>query len=274
MADIRDRLRVEGPVSLAQIDTERTPGDPGEEAAKAARPTIADEIDELQKKMWAQKVVNGSRKRILIVLQGMDCSGKGGVVNNVFSGSNPRWLNIKGFAAPTEEELQHHFLWRIKRALPQPGEIGIFDRSHYEDVVAVRARNILPEEVWRPRYEEINAFEKSLEEDDCKIIKIFLHISRDYQLERQYRRLDNPDKHWKFDAGDIEDRKVWSAFHAAYEEAFERCPTWYVVPSDHKWYRIWAVSQILLETWREMDLHYPARPDLDVPKLKRELREA
>jgi PPK2 family polyphosphate:nucleotide phosphotransferase len=275
MASIRDLLRVEGAVSLTDIATDATPADPGgkKDAAKDAE-KIREEIEDLQERLWAEHVVHDSRRRVLLVLQGMDSSGKGGVVKGAFSGANPRWLRITGFGAPTEEELEHHFLWRIRRALPLPGEIGVFDRSHYEDIVAVRAKGIAPEEVWRPRFEEINAFEQSLAADGCTVIKVFLHISREYQLERQERRLDRPDKLWKFDAGDLEDRRRWPQFMEAYEETLERCPGWYVVPADRKWYRIWAVSQIVLETLRDLNLEYPARPDLDIPALKRELEES
>src|SRR4051794_37619419 len=191
MKDLRDRLRVKGAVNLDEIDTAATPGDPGgsDGAAKAAEEIDA-EVEDLQERLWAEHEVNDSRRRILLVLQGMDSAGKGGAVKGAFAGANPRWVKIIGFTAPTEEELEHHFLWRIRRALPAPGEIGVFDRSHYEDVVAVRVRNLVPETIWRPRYDEINAFERQLEDDGCVVVKIFLHISREYQLERQIRRLD------------------------------------------------------------------------------------
>jgi PPK2 family polyphosphate:nucleotide phosphotransferase len=272
MASIRDRLRVEGAVSLARIDTTATPGDPGgKEAAKEAGAKITEEISDLQERLWAQHAVNDSRQRVLFVLQGMDASGKGGVVSGVFAGANPRWLRITGFGKPTPEELAHHFLWRIRRALPLAGEIGVFDRSHYEDVVAVRARKVFGEEVWRPRFDEINAFEQSLADEGCTVVKVFLHISREYQLERQLRRLERPDKRWKFNEGDLEDRKAWPAFEQAYEEVLERCPGWHVVPADHKWYRIWAVSEIVRETLRDLELEYPERSDLDIAELKRKL---
>jgi len=205
----------------------------------------------------------------------MDASGKDGVIRRGLAGMNAKWLDITGFGPPTDEERRHHFLWRIRRALPEPGHIGVFDRSHYEDVVAVRVRELEPEEVWRARYEEINAFERALAADNTAIVKVFLHISPEYQRDRQLRRLDRPDKRWKFAEGDLDDRDRWGAFQAAYEEALERCDTdagpWFVVPADRKWYRVWAISQLLLETLRELDPQFPQRPDLDLPALRARL---
>ena len=189
---------------------------------------------------------------------------------------NPKWLHVKGFEAPTKEELRHHFLWRIRREVPPPGIVGVFDRSHYEDVLVVRVRGLAPEDEWRPRFEEINAFEHQLADEGTTIVKVFLHISREYQRERQLRRLERVDKRWKFDEHDLEDRELWDGYREAYEEVLERCNTpwapWFVVPADRKWYRMWAVSQLALETLRGMDLHYPERPDLDVPALEARLR--
>ncbi len=278
--DMRDHLRVpSGPVDLSSIDTRATPGAPdGQDAANATREETGSELADLQERLWAQADVEGSPRRVLLVLQGMDTSGKDGVIKRSLGGMNPKWLKITGFEAPTEEEKAHPFLWRIRRALPEPGVVGVFDRSHYEDVLAVRARNLEPEEVWRPRFEEINAFERSLADDGCVIVKVFLHISHHYQLERQLRRLDRPDKRWKFDETDIEDREHWSAFQTAYEEVLERCNTpeapWFLVSADRKWYRMWAVSQLLLETLRGLDLQYPRRPELDIPALEERLRKS
>ncbi|MGI8623271.1 MAG: PPK2 family polyphosphate kinase [Solirubrobacteraceae bacterium] len=275
---LRERLRVPpGPVSLTNIDTRATPGARGGKAAAAAsREEVGRELADLQERLWAEATVEGSRRRVLLVLQGMDTSGKDGAIKRGLGGMNSKWLRITGFGPPTEEERGHQFLWRIRRALPGPGEIGVFDRSHYEDVVAVRARELEPETVWRPRIDEINAFERALAADGTAIVKVFLHISRDYQLERQLRRLDRPDKRWKFDESDIADREHWEAFEAAYAEVLERCNTpaapWFVVPADRKWYRMWAVSQLLLETLRELDPQFPQRPDLDVPVLRARLQ--
>jgi PPK2 family polyphosphate:nucleotide phosphotransferase len=278
---IRAKLGVPpGPVDLSAIDTRATPGAPkgGKEAATEARERTGHELADLQERLIAEATVEDSRRRILLVLQGMDTSGKDGVIKRGLGGMNPKWLDITGFGKPTEEELGHHFLWRIRRALPGPGRIGVFDRSHYEDVLVVRVRDLVPESEWRPRYEEINAFERSLADDGCTVVKVFLHISRDYQLERQLRRLDRRDKRWKFNPADVEDRERWPAFQEAYAEAIERTNTdvapWYVVPADRKWYRMWAVSQLLLETLRELDPQHPARDDLDLPALRERLRKS
>jgi PPK2 family polyphosphate:nucleotide phosphotransferase len=265
-----------GPVDLSAIDTRATPGDPGgKEKTTAAREKIGRELADLQERLVAEAEAESSRRRVLLVLQGMDTSGKDGVIKRSLGGMNPNWLDIAEFGPPTQEELDHHFLWRIRRELPEPGHVGVFDRSHYEDVLAVRARELVPESVWRPRYEEINAFESELAEDGCTIIKVFLHISPEYQRQRQLRRLDRRDKRWKFAESDLADRERWGAFQAAYEEALERCNTsaapWYVVPADRKWYRMWAVSRLLLETMRELDLQWPERPELDLPALRERL---
>lgn len=266
-----------GPVDLSAISTNATPDAPkgGKEAARDHRHDTGDVLADLQERLVAEATVSDSRRRVLLVLQGMDASGKDGVIKRGLGGMNAKWLDITGFGPPTQEELDHHFLWRIRKALPAPGHIGVFDRSHYEDVVAVRVRELAPEDVWRPRFEEINAFEQALADDGCTIVKVFLHISRDYQLDRQLRRLDRPDKRWKFAESDLEDRERWDDFQAAYEEAIERTNTdagpWFVVPADRKWYRMWAVSQLLLETLEDLDPQYPTRPELDLPTLRERL---
>jgi PPK2 family polyphosphate:nucleotide phosphotransferase len=269
-----------GPVKLDEIDTRATPGAPkgGKEAARESREETGSQLADLQERLFAEAEVEDSPRRVLLVLQGMDTSGKDGAIKRGLGGMNAKWLAITGFKQPTEEERRHHYLWRIRRALPEPGYVGVFDRSHYEDVVAVRARELLPESEWRPRYDEINAFERELTDEGFTIVKVFLHISRDYQLDRQLRRLERPDKRWKFAESDLEDREAWPAFQEAYEEAIERTNTdvapWYVVPADRKWYRMWAVSQLMLETLRELDPHFPERPELDIEALERRLRSS
>jgi PPK2 family polyphosphate:nucleotide phosphotransferase len=281
MGSIRAKLGLPpGPVDLSAIDTTATPGavKGGKEAARDHRHETGDELADLQERLVAEATVEESRRRVLVVLQGMDASGKDGAIKRGMGGMNPKWMDITGFGPPTDEEREHDFLWRIRKALPEPGHVGVFDRSHYEDVVAVRARELIPESEWRPRYEEINAFERELHEDGCTIIKIFLHISHDYQLDRQLRRLDRVDKRWKFAESDLEDRERWDAFQGAYEEALERCNTdagpWFVVPADRKWYRMWAVSQLLLETLRDMDPQFPPRDELDLPALRKRLKRS
>jgi PPK2 family polyphosphate:nucleotide phosphotransferase len=275
MTSLRKRLAVAGPVDLARIDTRATPGAKSRKKVDAARADIGSELGDLQERLWAQSTADHERSRLLLVLQGMDTSGKDGAIKKGLRGMNPKWMHVASFGKPTKEELAHHFLWRIRKQVPEPGLIGVFDRSHYEDVLVVRVRNLAPEDVWRPRYEEINAFERQLTEDGVTIVKVFLHISREYQKERQLRRLERVDKRWKFNAGDLDDRDLWDEYQAAYAEALERCSTdvapWHVVPADRKWYRTWAVSRLVLETLREMDPQYPPRDDLDIPALRARL---
>lgn len=202
----------------------------------------------------------------------MDTSGKGGTVKHVIGLFNPSGCRIRAFKAPTPEERNHPFLWRIMMALPQPGEIGIFDRSHYEDVLIARVRDLVPRSRLDRRYGQINHFEKSLAEDGVTVVKVFLHLSYEEQRNRLLERLDNPEKHWKFNPGDIEERSVWPAYREAYEVALERCSTdeapWYLVPADRKWYRNWAISKLLLEHLEALDPAYPPG-DFDVAECRR-----
>jgi PPK2 family polyphosphate:nucleotide phosphotransferase len=214
---------------------------------------------------------------VLLVLQGMDTSGKGGVLDHTVGLLNPSALALKSFKKPTEEELAHDFLWRIERALPGPGEIGIFDRSHYEDVLVVKVHELAaPEEIER-RYTAINAFEQRLADTGTTLVKCMLHISADKQRERLLARLDDPTKQWKFKPGDVDERARWDDYRAAYETALERCniaaAPWFVIPSDRKWYRNWAIAELLLETLRGLDLDWPA-PDYDVAEQRARLESA
>ncbi len=248
-------------VDLGALAPSAIPAGPSDKVAgQAATARLAGPLAALQERMYAASTA-GDRRRVLLVLQGMDTSGKGGTVKHVIGQFNPSGCRIKAFKAPTPEELGHHFLWRIARELPQPGEIGIFDRSHYEDVLIARVRELVPRRRLGRRYGEINRFEESLAEDGVTVVKVFLHISREEQLRRLLRRLDDPDKHWKFTPGDIDDRAMWPAYQEAYELALERCSTeaapWYVVPADRKWYRDWAVSKLLLEHLEAIDPRYP-----------------
>lgn len=232
------------------------------------RPHLA----ELQERLFAQSAVGGDQRRVLLVLQGMDTSGKGGTVKHVVSGLNPAGLRVRAFKAPTAEERRHNFLWRIRRALPHPGEIGVFDRSHYEDVLIVRVHDMVPRSVWSRRYAAINRFEQSLTDGGVTVLKVFLHISPQEQRARLLARLDRPDKHWKFSPTDVEERERWPDYQEAYQVALERCSTeaapWYVVPADRKWYRNWAISRLLLEHLERIDPAYP-QPDLDVDKYRK-----
>lgn len=197
----------------------------------------------------------------------MDTSGKGGTVKHVAAGLNPTGVRVTAFKAPTAEESQHPFLWRIRKALPTPGEIGVFDRSHYEDVLIARVRDLVPRATWGRRYGVINRFEQSLADDGVTVVKVFLHIGYEQQRERLVARLDNPAKHWKFNEGDIAERALWPAYQQAYEAALDRCSTdsapWYLVPADRKWYRNWAVAKLLLEHLELIGPEFP-KADFDV----------
>lgn len=272
---ISDLLRVPtGPVDLSSIDTHGKPGfDGGKKDGKEALPALGAELAELQEKLFAQGYT-GSRQRVVLVLQGMDTSGKGGVLSHTVGMLEPAGLVLKSFKKPTDEELAHDFLWRIERALPGPGEIGIFDRSHYEDVLVVKVHELAdPDEIER-RYGAINAWEAKLAATGTTLVKCMLHISADEQRERLLARLDDPTKQWKYKPGDVDERARWNDYQAAYEIALERCNTavapWYVVPSDRKWYRNWAIANLLLETLRALDLDWPT-PDYDVAEQRARL---
>jgi PPK2 family polyphosphate:nucleotide phosphotransferase len=228
---------------------------------------------DLQERLWAESTAGG-RRRVLLVLQGMDTAGKGGVATHAVGVFGPIGVEYTAFKKPTEEELAHDFLWRIRHRLPAPGMIGVFDRSHYEDVLVARVHDLVPQTEWEARYDAINAFEQELVEGGTTVLKVFLHVSYDVQRDRLLRRLDKPDKHWKFTAGDVDERARWDDYQAAYDAALERCSTdaapWYVVPADHKTYRNWAVAELLRETLAELAPRYP-QPDLDVEALRARL---
>ncbi|AWZ10035.1 polyphosphate kinase 2 family protein [Streptomyces sp. ICC1] len=261
-------------VDLAGFHPGATPAGPTDKAAGvAATAQMAEGLASLQERLYAASTA-GDRRRVLLVLQGMDTSGKGGTVKHVIGLFNPSGCRIKAFKAPTPEEQNHPFLWRVMKALPQPGEIGIFDRSHYEDVLIARVRELVPRSQLGRRYAQINRFEKSLADDGVSVLKVFLHISYEEQRKRLLERLDNPEKHWKFTPGDIEERAAWPAYQQAYELALERCSTdaapWYVVPSDRKWYRNWAISTLLLEHLEGIAPRYP-EADFDVQECRARL---
>ncbi|MFF0482294.1 PPK2 family polyphosphate kinase [Streptomyces sp. NPDC004435] len=271
------RLAPGEPVDLSAYAPRAMPGGAdapdGKAAGLAATALLGPKLAALQERLYAASTA-GDRRRLLLVLQGMDTSGKGGTVKHVIRYFNPSGCRVRAFKAPTPEESAHPFLWRVTRALPVAGEIGIFDRSHYEDVLVARVRELVPREEVTRRYEEIGRFERSLAEDGVTLVKVFLHVSYEEQRARLLARLDNPDKHWKFSPGDIEDRARWPAYQEAYELALERCSSpeapWYVVPADRKWYRNWAVSRLLLEHLEALDPRYPPG-DFDVEECRRRL---
>jgi PPK2 family polyphosphate:nucleotide phosphotransferase len=274
---IADHVRIPiGPVDLPAIGTDAAPGFSGKKAdGKAALAEMADELADLQERLWAEGTA-GSKRRILLVLQGMDTSGKGGVLRHAVGLIDPQGVRITSFKAPTKEELNHDFLWRIEKGLPQAGYVGVFDRSHYEDVLIAKVRGLAePEEVER-RYDAINEFEARLAAEGTTIIKCMLHISADEQKARLRARLDNPKKHYKFNPTDLDERARWSAYVDAYAVALERTNTdlarWHVIPSDKKWFRNLAIAQLLLETLRGLDLQWPTA-DFDVEEQKQRLAD-
>ena len=257
-----DLLRLPaGPVDLAAFDTAATPGVSSREKADAHLPKLAARLDELQERLFAAARGGDSNRRVLLVLQGMDTSGKGGTVRHVVGQLDPNGIRVTAFKAPTEEERAHDFLWRIRNVLPKAGEVGIFDRSHYEDVLIARVRKLALPMVIGKRYQLINRFEQGLVADGAVLIKCFLHISPEEQRKRLLARLDDPSKHWKYNPSDVDERALWPEYQEAYRLALEKCSTddapWYVIPADHKWYRNYAITRLLLEALEGIDPAYP-----------------
>ena len=220
----------------------------------------------LQELLYAE-----NRRALLVILQGTDAAGKDGTIKHVFSGVNPQGCEVTGFGAPSAEEADHDYLWRIARAVPRRGDIGIFNRSHYEDVLVARVRGLVPRQVWSARYDQINRFERLLVENGTTILKFFLHISKQEQKLRLEKRLQDPAKVWKFSETDVADRRRWNDYQAAYEELLTRCSTawapWFIVPADHKWYRNLVVARTIVETLARMDPR-PPKPRTDLGKLR------
>jgi PPK2 family polyphosphate:nucleotide phosphotransferase len=282
---LRELLRVPAlePVDLTKIDPSGTPGLPDRAQRNPKRWTaehlveIGAELASYQERLYASAKAAVDRRRVLLVLQAMDCGGKDGTTKRIAGAMNPQGMHIAGFGPPTEEERKHDFLWRIRREVPGPGYLGVFNRSHYEDVLVVRVHGLVPESVWRERYGQINAFERVLADDGVTIIKVMLHISYAEQRGRLLARLEDPTKHWKYNPGDIAERELWPAYQKAYEEALRKCSTdhapWYVVPADRKWYRDWAVAVLLRDTLADLGLTYP-RGDFDPRAEKRRLIES
>ncbi len=224
---------------------------------------LRQEIADIQLRLYAE-----SRQKLLVVFQAMDAGGKDGTIRRVFSGVNPQGVKVASFKQPTPEQLQHDFLWRVHAQTPGDGIIGVFNRSHYEDVLVVRVDKLAPESVWRPRFEHINHFEKLLADERTTLLKFFLHISKQEQADRFGERLADPTKHWKFSLGDLEKRKQWDAYMEAYEEAISRCSTdhapFYVIPADQKWYRNLAVARVIVDALRRMNPQFPpAEPGIE-----------
>jgi PPK2 family polyphosphate:nucleotide phosphotransferase len=252
-------------VQLAQWDPEDTANVPHERAAEQLARNI-ERLAQLQYRFYAE-----GKRSLLIVLQAMDAGGKDGTIRHVMSGLNPQGCRVTSFKVPTPEERAHDFLWRIHRATPAAGEIGIFNRSHYEDVLVVRVRELVPRSVWSRRYAQINRFERHLAENGTTVLKFFLHISKAEQRRRLQARLDDPEKNWKVTAADAEERRYWEDYQQAYAEALGQCSTptapWFIIPANKKWFRNLAIASILVETLERLDPRFP-KPAVDLTQIK------
>jgi PPK2 family polyphosphate:nucleotide phosphotransferase len=270
-ARLSELLRVPGTgAHLHHAPTRATPGFDGTKRDAAAQlPDMAARLSDLQEQLFAER-----RRSLLLVLQGLDTAGKGGTVRHVVGEMDPGGLKVAHFGVPSRDERRHDFLWRIRRELPPPGWIGVFDRSHYEDVVTVRVTGAVERRTWSRRFASINRFESQLAQQGTRVVKVYLHISPEESRERLLARLDDPTKRWKFNPGDLATRERWEEYLTAYEEALTRCSTdlapWFVVPADHKWYRNWAVTRLLVEQLEEMALTWP-EPTYDVAEQRTRL---
>lgn len=267
-------LRVGPGFSLADVDPASTPGFAGaKEDGEAVMAGLQARLSDLQERLYAESRGGGTRS-VLLVIQGMDTSGKGGIMRHVVGAVDPQGVDITSFKAPSAQERRHPFLWRIRRALPTPGDLGVFDRSHYEDVLIVRVHDLVPRSTWSRRYAQINAFEQGVVDGGTTIVKVMLHISSEEQKARLTERLAREDKHWKYNPGDLDERAHWADYMEAYQAVFERCSTdaapWFVVPADRKWYARLAVTNLLLEHLEAMDPKWPAA-DFDVERERERL---
>jgi PPK2 family polyphosphate:nucleotide phosphotransferase len=258
-----DRYRVApaSTIDLGEWDPNDRSGFDGEKRdARHRLDELNDQLEELQELLYAEH-----RHKVLVVLQGMDTSGKDGTIRHVFEGVNPQGVRVASFKVPTSIELDHDYLWRVHKQVPGRGEITIFNRSHYEDVLVVRVHSLVPEEVWSRRYGHINAFERLLADEGTTILKFFLHIDLDEQKERLQARLQEPHKQWKFSRGDLAERKLWPLYTEAYEEVLSRTSTdwapWYIVPSNRKWYRNLVIATELVSTLKRLNMQYPKPED-------------
>jgi PPK2 family polyphosphate:nucleotide phosphotransferase len=262
IGDAAELLRVGEGFALADVDPKSTPGyERNKVHAVDDLASGAVQLSEYQERLFAESRADATNAAVLLVLQAMDSAGKGGIVRHVVGSVDPQGVSLSAFKKPTPEELEHDFLWRIEKRLPEPGMIGVFDRSHYEDVLIGRVRRLAPPEEIERRYDAINAFEKKVTDSGTRIVKVMLAISRDEQKERLTERLDRPDKHWKYNPGDVDERLLWDDYMAAYQTAFERTSTshapWHVVPANRKWYARLAVQLLLLEALEDIDPQWP-----------------
>ncbi len=253
----RYRVKPDSKVDLAKWDPKETSAFDG--AKKDGKERVAElchRLDELQELLYAE-----GKHKVLLIFQALDAGGKDGAIRSIFEGVNPQGVKVASFKAPTPEELSHDFLWRIHKQTPGRGEISIFNRSHYEDVLVVRVHELVPETVWSKRYDHINHFEKLLADEGTTILKFYLHIDKDEQKERFQERLDNPAKQWKFNSGDLAERKLWDKYMAAYEDALSKTSTewapWYIVPANRNWYRNLVISEVIVKTLENLHMAYP-----------------
>jgi len=254
------QLKPDKPIRLDDVSTDGKDHHKDRSAAEEEFFSLRHELVDQQQRLYAE-----GKQKLLIVLQAMDAGGKDGTTRKVFQGVNPQGVRVTSFKKPTDEELAHDFLWRIHKAAPAKGMIGVFNRSHYEDVLVVRVDNLVSEPVWRRRFEQINQFENTLSESNTSILKFYLHISKKEQKKRFQARLDDPTKHWKFSKHDLLKRKQWEHYQEAYEDVLNRCTTawapWYVIPADQKWYRNLAIMRVIASTLNRMDPQYPDGTD-------------
>lgn len=277
-ADPAAVLRVVPGFRLADADTDAAPGfDGGKKDGERSLAEGAAVLDHLQERLFARARAAADPRRVLLVLQAMDTAGKGGIVRHVMGTVDPQGVALAAFKKPTAEELAHDFLWRIEKRLPDAGYLGVFDRSHYEDVLIGRVRSLAPDEEIERRYGAINDFEARISASGTTIVKVMLHLSPQEQKARLRERLDRPDKHWKYNPSDLDERALWPQYQAAYQTVFERCSTdaapWFVVPADKKWYARLAVQQLLIDALEGMSLDWPPA-DFDVAAEKTRLASA
>jgi len=259
-------------IKLDEIDAGYKGEHKDKDAAQSELEKYAERLHDLQYLMYAE-----NKRSLLIVLQGMDGAGKDGTINHVLGAMNPQGCRVYGFKTPSPEELAHDYLWRIHQATPRKGQVAVFNRSHYEDVLVVRVHNLVPNEVWSKRYDENNAFEEHLANNGTHILKFYLHIDADEQLARFKQRLDDPKRQWKISESDYTERTYWHDYYKAYEEALSKCSTpyapWYIIPSNHKWFRNLAVSQILADSLESLNMKL-LKPTVDIDDIKKKYHEA
>jgi len=259
-------------VKLKKLDPSFTGGHKSPKSAAAEIEHYQTKLRELQDLLYAER-----RHSLLVCLQAVDTGGKDGVINHVLGAMNPQGCRVAAFKQPSAEEAAHDFLWRVHKDAPARGEVVIFNRSHYEDVLVVRVHDLVPKDVWSRRYDQINSFEKELVQHDTHILKFFLHISKEEQLKRFKDRLDDPTKHWKISEADYKERAFWKDYTAAYEDALSRCSTahapWYVIPANHKWFRNLAIARIVVEHLESLHMKYP-KPTVNIEKIRREFHAA